>query len=569
MKPASKNIIFTLLILICVTTLLPILGLTHYHTKGEPREAIVAVSMLQSDNWILPENNGDDMAYKPPMFHWLTALSAVLLNGGDVNEYVSRFPSALAAIIIAAAMFLFYTQEERKSNLAFMASLIFLSAFEVHRSATIARVDMLLTAFIVLALMGLYNWHKNRLKGVPLLSILCMSAATLTKGPIGIVLPCLVCGVYMLLRQERFVRICYKLIIAALLACILPALWYYMAYLQGGEQFLDLVIEENFARFAGKMSYVSHHAPPFYYLYITIAGFLPWSILVVLSLTILPYRRIIIKTKEYCQSIKKRLSETDPIRLFSAVAIFVILFFYLIPKSKRSVYILPIYPFIAYFLADYMRYLINNYRKVWHIFGIILATVAILLIIIIFGIKTGLLTEYIPSESLYYIESLQSWNLWDVVCIVVIFFLLHDLYKSRDILSSRNRYAYSLIALFFWLQFTADTAILPQILNQKSDYQLAQKVEDVVPQGKIYSYIESPMMRFFVINFYTDNRVVSFEAENPSEGYLLIGEKEYPRFASRYSNEYNLQEMWKSGQKGNDIRDIVCMYHFIRKNEDR
>lgn len=40
MKPASKNILFGLLLIISISTLLPILGLTHFHTKGEPREAI-------------------------------------------------------------------------------------------------------------------------------------------------------------------------------------------------------------------------------------------------------------------------------------------------------------------------------------------------------------------------------------------------------------------------------------------------------------------------------------------------------------------------------------------------
>ena len=56
-----------------VATIIRYLGLTNFHTKGEPREAIVAVSMLQNDNWILPINNGGDIAYKPPFFHWCIA----------------------------------------------------------------------------------------------------------------------------------------------------------------------------------------------------------------------------------------------------------------------------------------------------------------------------------------------------------------------------------------------------------------------------------------------------------------------------------------------------------------
>ena len=63
-----KNRLFVFLVLICVVTLLPFLGLTDFHTKGEPREAVVAYSMLETGNWILPVNNGGDIAYKPPFF---------------------------------------------------------------------------------------------------------------------------------------------------------------------------------------------------------------------------------------------------------------------------------------------------------------------------------------------------------------------------------------------------------------------------------------------------------------------------------------------------------------------
>ena len=47
-----KNRLFVFLVLICVVTLLPFLGLTDFHTKGEPREAVVAYSMLETGNWL-------------------------------------------------------------------------------------------------------------------------------------------------------------------------------------------------------------------------------------------------------------------------------------------------------------------------------------------------------------------------------------------------------------------------------------------------------------------------------------------------------------------------------------
>ena len=98
----------TMMVVICIISVLPWIGLGDFSTKGEPREAIVAVSMLQNDNWILPINNGGDIAYKPPFFHW--CIAALSLPAGEVTEFTSRLPSALAAIIMAIACFLFFAR---------------------------------------------------------------------------------------------------------------------------------------------------------------------------------------------------------------------------------------------------------------------------------------------------------------------------------------------------------------------------------------------------------------------------------------------------------------------------
>ena len=74
---------------------LPWLGEILFNSKGEPREAIVAVSILRSGDWILPTNYGGDIPFKPPFLAWLIAGLATVLNGGVVNEYISRLPSAL------------------------------------------------------------------------------------------------------------------------------------------------------------------------------------------------------------------------------------------------------------------------------------------------------------------------------------------------------------------------------------------------------------------------------------------------------------------------------------------
>ena len=53
-----------LIIILAIVMMIPFLGLTDFNTKGEPREAVVAYTMLKHGNWILPINNGGDIDRK-------------------------------------------------------------------------------------------------------------------------------------------------------------------------------------------------------------------------------------------------------------------------------------------------------------------------------------------------------------------------------------------------------------------------------------------------------------------------------------------------------------------------
>ena len=82
-----------LITILAIVMLIPFLGLSDFNTKGEPRETVVAYTMLEHGNWILPINNGGDIPYKPPFFHWCIAFFSLFI--GHVNEFTSRLPSAV------------------------------------------------------------------------------------------------------------------------------------------------------------------------------------------------------------------------------------------------------------------------------------------------------------------------------------------------------------------------------------------------------------------------------------------------------------------------------------------
>ena len=153
----QQRIMAYILCIICLLSLFLFLGDTLFNTRGEPREAIVAYSMLEHNNWILPINNGDEIAFKPPLLHWMIA--AVSSITGAVTEFTSRFPSALALSLMTLAGYFFYARR-RGTEVAMIAALLTLSNFEVHRAGVACRVDMLLSALMVGALYAMYRWTE-------------------------------------------------------------------------------------------------------------------------------------------------------------------------------------------------------------------------------------------------------------------------------------------------------------------------------------------------------------------------------------------------------------------------
>lgn len=344
--------------LVLAAGLLLCIAFAGFSTKGEPREALVAVEMLRSGNWILPTDLSGDMAYKPPLFHWLIALFS--LPAGHVTELTARLPSALAGWLLFMFSARFFAVKSNKAGL--LSAIFAITCFEVFRAATVCRVDMLLTMLITGAMMALFNASRTgrRSAGWYIAAILAMSGATLTKGPVGIILPSGCFWLYRLLRGDNFWRTSFITLGLIISSAILPFMWYSAAYKQGGERFLTLAVEENFGRFTGSMSYDSHIKPFWYNITSLLLGTLPWIIGVITFIFIAERKR-----KLSSVSLKgwwSRLRTSDNIALYSLVCAIIVFIFYSIPQSKRSVYLLPMYPFIGYGFALYARKLVQAGR---------------------------------------------------------------------------------------------------------------------------------------------------------------------------------------------------------------
>ena len=562
----NYNKAFTIVCVIAVMLTVPFLGLTDFYSKGEPREAVVAYTMVEHGNWILPINNGGDIPYKPPFFHWCIALFSLLQ--GHVSEFTSRLPSALALVAMSVGGFVFFAKR-KNANMALLATLLSLTAFEVHRAGINCRVDMVNTAFMVGALFLMFRWWERGKHTMPWLAILCMSGATLTKGPVGMLLPCAVMGVFMLTQRESLWSTVWRLGLTALLSLVLPLCWYYAAYLQGGDEFLRLVKEENIDRLLGKMAYESHENPFWYNFLTLITGWLPYTLLFVFSLFVLPWKRF--SKSGFMQSVRR----AEPMQVFVWLAFGLILFFYCIPKSKRSVYLLPCYPFMAWLMAQDVVWLVANRLSAVKAYAWLMGVLGVVLSVAFVVLKTGVVPDTLfhgkhAADNIAMLHALESISvspshlLFALLPAAVGVATIMTLLKKDDNL--RNRVVWLSLSVVVALFLALDSTFQPAVLNTKADKPLAPQIEQRFDMTKMYSYMSSPMLHFFSLNFYLGDRIQQFEKVKPEDGVLMIPEDDVEEFKKTVGRGYCLQRVWQI-RRAVEEKHEVGFYKFCKREK--
>ena len=169
-----------------------------------------------------------------------------------------------------------------------------------------------------------------------------MALAVLTKGPIGILLPGLIIGCFLLyvgcgrevLQEMRPLR-------GGLVVLVISLPWYGLVTLANGEAFIDSFFGyHNVERFT---QVVNHHAGPWYFhLLVILVGFLPWSAFLPAAIA-------------HVQPLQRRYWQAQPrlqqLGLFAFVWFLVILGFFTIATTKYFSYTLPLMPAAAILVA--------------------------------------------------------------------------------------------------------------------------------------------------------------------------------------------------------------------------
>ena len=184
----------TMIIFICLISVLPWLGLSELGSMANSSDAAVAKAMLESGEWVLPKMPTGEISYDHPMLHWLIVLFSSWQ--GYVSKFTLQLPGALAFIVMMTCTLIFFGRRV-KFHEAFISTLFLITCAGMQNLSAASSGDLLFATFIFVALTQLYRWEENyELKGIPVEISALLSGAILTKGLMGMILPVVTFTIY-------------------------------------------------------------------------------------------------------------------------------------------------------------------------------------------------------------------------------------------------------------------------------------------------------------------------------------------------------------------------------------
>ncbi|MEE9568818.1 MAG: glycosyltransferase family 39 protein [Candidatus Binatia bacterium] len=477
------------------------LGSRDFWAPVEPRYGEIARVMFSRGEWIVPTVNGELYTDKPILFFWLVLAFSHLFGG--VNEWTLRLPSALSSVGLVIVTYRL-GRDFFDHRVGFLAALVLATSFRVWWEARWAHTDMLFTFFFTTAIYFLLRaWHDRGRETA--LAYGFMGLATLTKGLIGFVLPGLIFLCLLLVRgnSQRFRRL--KLWQGLWVFLLVTAPWFVAVGLQTEGQWIsDFFWTHHVQRY---LSGLGHKRPFYYYLINFPADFLPWTPFLVLAAFV---------------TWQARRMPLRPASFSLATWFFVIFVFFSLSDTKRGLYLLPLYPpaaiWVAHALIEFEKGERPGPRVLTVISGLcfgVLGLTALSLPFVVYWVRLDMLLGSVALALVIVVGSLFAYRAF-----------------KTNLLSSGSLW---LVAIVFGGVLLSALLVFPVINQYKSPRIFAVEVKKKVQQGTPL-YIYARRMNDF--NFYLEREVIPvlFKPEDLArlgmqDGlvYLLIRDRDLDR----------------------------------------
>lgn len=503
----------------------------------EPIYGEVAREILKTGDWITLHFNYREWFDKPPIYMWLTALFYYFFGW---SEFTTRICSALFGIGEVIAVY-FFGKILFNRRAGFFSALVLATSLQFIIQSRLALVDVPLSFFITLSLLFFYLGYINPDKTqYYLFSSLCMGLATLTKGPVGAIIPVLIIGIYLILTKSlfRLKRMRLPLVISIFFLVASP--WYIMQIIRHGGTFIDrFFLLRTISRYT--TSFEGHTGPFYYYLGVLFLGFFPWS-------SFLPFSFF-----HFLRGFKEGRGEKRKKSFLILTWFLVIFIFFSSAKSKLPGYIFPLYPACALsvgWLWDGLKDLKNKLKRrgLYASFALFFALLIILTFTLLWLGKVSFPYEYSLFGRFIF---LIIWGLFAGGAFSLIFLF----FKKNTPLSLLG-----MAGAMCFLVWVLTIYILPLTEVFKPTKSLAKKINSLIQPGEKIANYPASDGKFMSFNcsliYYTDHPVVGVESEKELEEFLsseeriycVMSEKDYQK-VEKYLYNTPLYILSKRGDK--------------------
>jgi hypothetical protein len=244
--------------------------------NDQERPAAYVMDVLQNGNWLCQRDATGDITSKPPLYTWLAALAS--LPFGRLNLATLYLPGAISTLALA---WLILGTGRACFGLAtgFLGALTYLLSVVSIKQVALARTDGLFALTVTIAALLAYRaWQTQH--GWTWFWM-AAAAATLTKGPLGVLLAA--GGLFAVVWERRSgspLPLKGTQWVGIALFVLIAGGWFGLSYLKLGQPLIDKMLKQELAVEAISNARSDRLGAGFYKssLYF-LSRFAPWSLL--------------------------------------------------------------------------------------------------------------------------------------------------------------------------------------------------------------------------------------------------------------------------------------------------
>lgn len=323
---------FMILLFFCIG-----LGARPYITPSEARYIEIPRQMLASGDFLTPHINGVQYFEKPPLFYWLQTLFLSLGNNGFMGRIATTLVVTLTCLVTYATGRLLYGR-----NAGLLAAGALATSLMGYGLSRVAMLDAPVSLFLTCSIASFLFAQKTGQKKFYYFMYIAAALAVMTKGLIGIVIPGLAIGGFILFSNNWKILKEARIFTGTLLFLAIAAPWHILMA-QEHPEFTDFYfIHEHFTRFLTNEH--KRSAPWWFFIAVTMVGAMPWlpALFISKKAKVPESSGNVISIAPHLRKDESKENKND--KLFLLLWITLPLLFFSSSHSKLVPYIFPIFP---------------------------------------------------------------------------------------------------------------------------------------------------------------------------------------------------------------------------------